>query len=112
MQTQEMEYNGDTYEIHCGRNAKGNDELLTSSSAHDVWFHVEGMSSAHVILVNKRNETLRKIPKQVIKRAACICKSSIKASGKVTIIYTQCKNVEKTDVIGMVIPHNVKSIII
>ena len=110
MQTQEMEYHGETYEIHCGRNAQGNNELLTQAAPDDVWFHIDGMSSAHVILVNKGSVSLRKIPKQVIKRAACICKASVKASGTVTIIYTQCKNVEKTDIIGMVIPHNVKNI--
>ena len=78
----------------------------------DVWFHVDGRSSAHVILVNATNEKLNKIPKKVIKRCACICKASTKESAKCVVIYTQRKNVEKTDVLGCVMPRETKTITI
>jgi predicted ribosome quality control (RQC) complex YloA/Tae2 family protein len=110
METHTMEYNADTYTILCGRSAKGNDQLLDECAPHDIWFHVDGQSSAHVILVNEKKEKMNKIPKKVIKRCACICKASTKQTGKCVIIYTLRQDVTKTDVLGCVIPANIKSI--
>ena len=105
-----MEHNNETYVIYCGRDAKGNDALLDASEPEDIWFHVANFSSGHVILKNEKKSTVKKVPRQVIKRCACICKSTIKAKGTVDIIYTQRKNVTKTDILGCVTTTNLKTI--
>jgi predicted ribosome quality control (RQC) complex YloA/Tae2 family protein len=110
METHEMEHAGTTYTILVGKNAKSNDQLLDQAGPSDVWFHVDDAPSGHVFLVNEKEVSIKKIPKQVIKRCACLCKASTKASGKCNIIYTMRKHIEKTDVLGCVIPSNLKSV--
>jgi predicted ribosome quality control (RQC) complex YloA/Tae2 family protein len=110
METHEYTDGATTYTILCGKSATGNDQLLDMCNPEDVWFHVDGRTSAHVILVNAANEKLNKIPKKVITRCACICKASTKENAKCVVIYTQRKNVEKTEVFGRVIPTNIKMV--
>jgi predicted ribosome quality control (RQC) complex YloA/Tae2 family protein len=98
------------YTIHSGKSAKGNDKLLDESSPSDVWFHVADAPSAHIILSNPTNLAINKIPRQVIKRCACICKASAKLSTKCAIIYTERANVEKTEILGRVTTTNVRTI--
>ena len=98
------------YTIYSGKSAKGNDKLLDDSSPSDVWFHVADAPSAHIILSNPTNLAINKIPRQVIKRCACICKASAKLSTKCAIIYTERANVEKTEVLGRVTTTNVRTI--
>jgi predicted ribosome quality control (RQC) complex YloA/Tae2 family protein len=98
------------YTIHSGKSAKGNDKLLDDSSPNDVWFHVADAPSAHIILSNPTAMAINKIPRQVIKRCACICKASAKLSTKCAIIYTERSNVEKTEVLGRVTTTNVRTI--
>ena len=98
------------YTIHSGKSAKGNDKLLDESSPTDVWFHVADAPSSHIILSNPTNLAINKIPRQVIKRCACICKASAKLSTKCAIIYTERANVEKTEILGRVTTTNVRTI--
>ena len=98
------------YTIHSGKSAKGNDKLLDESSPTDVWFHVADAPSSHIILSNPTNLAINKIPRQVIKRCACICKASAKLSAKCAIIYTERANVEKTEILGRVTTTNVRTI--
>ena len=106
----EMDHGGKTYTIYCGKDAKSNDELLDESDPDDIWFHVANHSSGHVILKNEEKSTVKKIPRQVIKRCACICKATIRAQGKCEIIYTERRNIAKTDVIGCVTTTNLKTV--
>jgi predicted ribosome quality control (RQC) complex YloA/Tae2 family protein len=99
-----------TYTIHSGKSAKGNDKLLDESSPNDIWFHVADGPSSHIILSNPTDLAINKIPRQVIKRCACICKASAKLSTKCAIIYTERANVEKTEVLGRVTTANVRTI--
>ena len=99
-----------TYTIHSGKSAKGNDKLLDESSPNDVWFHVADAPSSHIILSNPTAIAINKIPRQVIKRCACICKASAKLSTKCAIIYTERANVEKTEILGRVTTANVRTI--
>ena len=108
----EFQHGNVIYEIWCGRNAENNDKLLDFATDEDVWFHVANVSSGHVILRNPRKETLRKIPKQVIKRCACICKATIKARGTCTIMYTERKRVTKTDEPGKVVVDSWKEVVV
>ena len=98
------------YTIHSGKSAKGNDKLLDESSPSDIWFHVADGPSSHIILSNPTNLAINKIPRQVIKRCACICKASAKLSTKCAIIYTERANVEKTEILGRVTTTNVRTI--
>jgi predicted ribosome quality control (RQC) complex YloA/Tae2 family protein len=99
-----------TYTIHSGKSAKGNDKLLDESSPTDIWFHVADGPSSHIILSNPTEIAINKIPRQVIKRCACICKASAKLSTKCAIIYTERANVEKTEILGRVTTTNVRTI--
>jgi predicted ribosome quality control (RQC) complex YloA/Tae2 family protein len=110
--TQTFIHDATTYTIYAGKSAKGNDKLLDESSPHDVWFHVADGPSAHIILSNPTDLAINKIPRQVIKRCACICKASAKLSAKCNIIYTERANIEKTATLGCVITTNQRTIMI
>ncbi len=103
---------GEEYEIWTGKSAEHNDQLLDLCAPQDVWFHVDGQSSAHVILRNPANHKLRKLPRPAIKRAACLCKASVKARGDCAVIYTERRNVNKTDVPGRVDVTNLKRVVV
>ena len=103
-------HDGETYTIHSGKSAKGNDKLLDESLPNDIWFHVADAPSAHIILSNPTDLAINKIPRQVIKRCACICKASAKLSTKCAIIYTERANIEKTEILGRVTTTNVRTI--
>jgi len=87
-----------------GKNAKGNDEAISDADPEDIWFHLEGQSSCHVIA--KVPEDLgRKERGYILRKGAELCKqNSREKSGKnVEIVYAKIKNVEKTDIPGKVI---------
>ena len=105
-----MEFGGKIYTIYAGKDAKSNDQLLDDCEPDDIWFHVSEHSSGHVILKNEEKSTVKKVPRQVLKRCACICKATIRANSKCDVIYTQRKNITKTDTLGCVLTQNTKSI--
>lgn len=109
-----MTHKSAKYTILVGKDKHDNERLIDDATENDVWFHVADYPSSHVILKNDANDSLRDIPKQVIKRCACLCKShsSVSSMDKCEIIYTQIKNVTKTDVVGQVIPENTKKVVI
>lgn len=91
------------YVIWIGKHKQNNWDLINGAKATDVWFHVGGNApSAHVIL--ETNIPLNKLPRQVITRCACICKShsSSKSERKCPIIYTTIQHVMKTNIVGQV----------
>ena len=100
---------------HIGVSAQDNFDLIDASSPQDIWFHVEGLPSCHVVAVIPENEKLdKKKIRTIIKQGAVICKKHSKyASYKnLPIIYTKIENVQKTDTSGSVITTNTKTIII
>lgn len=102
------------YEITIGKNATENWNIISNSSQNDVWFHLEGMASPHVVLKNYRNDKIKDIPKCVIIRCAYLCKENSKYKNikKVTVIYTQIKNVSKGDTVGSVFTKNTSELVI
>jgi predicted ribosome quality control (RQC) complex YloA/Tae2 family protein len=104
MEPQLFEFQNIVYKIYIGKNQKENDQLLDASSPTDIWFHVANSPSTHIILKNDE-VSIKKIPKQVITRCACLCKSHSKSASvrNCEIIYTQIINIEKTDIPGKVI---------
>ena len=92
------------YIIHIGKNKTENWTIIDNASTTDIWFHIEGQPSCHVILTNIENVKLKDIPKQVIKRCAYLCKinSAAKTMSKCNAIYALISDVTKTDIVGQV----------
>jgi predicted ribosome quality control (RQC) complex YloA/Tae2 family protein len=112
MKEEQFFFNGTNCSIKIGRNKTENDHLVKASAKTDIWFHVNNSSSSHVVLLN--NEQLNKIPKQVIKRCACLCKSnsSSKSDSKCEIIYTEMANVTPTEHEGQVTLNGLSKIVV
>jgi predicted ribosome quality control (RQC) complex YloA/Tae2 family protein len=112
MKIEVMNFKNTEYEIFIGRNKKENWDLIDASNETDIWFHVANVPSCHIFL--KTEEPISKIPRQVIKRCACLCKSySSSASIKnCEIIYTTIANIKKGEHVGEVITQNTKKILI
>jgi len=105
-------YNNIEYTIYIGRNKYDNWELIDNAKDSDIWFHITNSSSCHVVL--QTDIPINKIPSQVIKRCACLCKSNSnsKSEKNCEIIYTSINNVTKTKIVGEVTVTNTKKILI
>lgn len=100
-------------EFKVGQNANDNFNIIDSSNPNDLWFHLSGESSSHVIACLPANKKLdKKQKRQIITQGALLCKqhSKHKSLSKTTIIYTDIQNVEKTDIPGSVNVTNQKTI--
>jgi len=96
-----------------GKNSVENVQLIDDAEPHHLWFHIEGMSSCHVIAqVDESWSRKQLIP--TIKQGAVLCKihSKYASQKNVSIIYTTIKNIEKTDRLGSVITQNEKKVTI
>ena len=115
MKSYTIEYELEEYDIYVGENAEENFQIISNANQNDLWFHLDQFSSPHVILRNSKDLKRNKIPKQLIKSAAELCKlhSRFKTvSKKIGIIYTEVKNVKKTKVVGQVITRKTIKIMI
>jgi len=76
-----------------GKNNYQNDRLIKDAKDGDLWFHVQGIPGAHVILKNKNQP----IPEEVFLFAAQLAARYSKAfqSAKVPVDYTDVKDVKK-----------------
>jgi len=98
-----------------GSNAQDNFDIIDESDSIDIWFHIEGQSSCHVVAKMPQDIKLNKKQKlQIIKQGALICKqnSKYKSLHDVPIVYTQIVNITKKDKIGQVETQNSKIIAI
>ena len=90
-----------------GRDAQDNFDLIDDSNDNDIWFHIHGDSSAHVVasIDDLNMELNKKQLRDIIKQGAVICKqySSYKSDKNVPIVYTRIKDVEKSTPVGSVI---------
>jgi|LauGreDrversion4_2_1035121.scaffolds.fasta_scaffold81232_4 predicted ribosome quality control (RQC) complex YloA/Tae2 family protein len=114
MKTETFVFKNIEYTIYVGQNKTENWELIDASEKTDIWFHIADLASCHVVLKNTDNIKIRDIPRQVIKRAAYLCKinssSIIKSMKKCDVIYTPISEVTKTDIVGQVSVTNYKTI--
>jgi predicted ribosome quality control (RQC) complex YloA/Tae2 family protein len=101
MKTEIFTFEATNYTIFIGQNAQENTEIVTNASQHDIWFHVENSPSCHVLL---KVLDKSKLPIQVLKRCAYLCKVNSKAKYEKTsqIIYTRVCNVTPTHIPGKV----------
>jgi hypothetical protein len=95
-----------------GKNKEENFEIIDLSKDNDIWIHIYDYSSCHVIACVDELNINRKYLKYIIKQGALLCKqnSNLKSLNKVKIIYTKIKNVQKTEIIGMVLTKDTKII--
>jgi predicted ribosome quality control (RQC) complex YloA/Tae2 family protein len=96
-----------------GTDAQDNFDIIDASEPTDMWFHLSGHSSCHVIAKMPHDIALDKKQKlQIIKQGALICKqnSKRKSEQNVDVIYTTVSNITKTKIIGQVETTNVKHI--
>jgi predicted ribosome quality control (RQC) complex YloA/Tae2 family protein len=112
MKIEIMNFQNIDYEIFIGRNKQENWDIIDVSRETDIWFHVENAPSSHIFL--KTEKPVNNIPKQVIKRCACLCKSYSSSASvkKCEIIYTTISNIQKGEYVGEVIAQNTKKIVI
>ena len=96
-----------------GKNAAENFELIDDAEDYHIWFHVKDHSSSHVI-AKLEHDLKKKDLRYIIKQGAILCKQHSKLASKknVDIIYTQIKNITKTDIPGSVCTQNEKMITI
>ena len=82
-----------------GKDQFENDELIKYGLDTDAWFHVKDLSSAHVYLRLKPNQTMDDITDDCLEDCATLCKANSIQGCKmkeVTIVYTRWKNLKKT----------------
>ena len=87
------EYEIDGFIVKVGRNNIENDRLTFSAKSSDIWLHAKAYNSAHVIIVNNKQN----IPNELIEKCAKICAyySKGREEDKVEVVYTQKKFVKK-----------------
>ncbi len=99
-----FDYNSDSYTIIIGENKQDNWNIIDDSQPYWLWFHVADSPSSHIILQLENIIPYKDIPKQVIKRCACLCKthSSSKSLKNVKINYLRIEDLQKTNIVGQV----------
>jgi len=101
-------HNNQAYSISIGGNKCENTALITESLSNDVWFHIAGLPSCHVVM--KNTEKLGNIPRQVFAYLCKINTNSAKSMSKCDVVYTTVANVQTTAIAGAVITQNTKTI--
>jgi predicted ribosome quality control (RQC) complex YloA/Tae2 family protein len=98
-------------EYSIGKNDKDNFTIIDNSKPNDMWFHLDEHPSCHVIaslpeIIDKKEM------KYIVKKGALLCKenSKYKSEKDLPVIYTNIKNIIKTEKIGTVITSNTKLI--
>jgi predicted ribosome quality control (RQC) complex YloA/Tae2 family protein len=99
---------------YIGRSQSENFAVIDLGAPEDIWFHVAGEASCHVVAAIPDDQKFNK--KQmltILKRGALLCKqhtNKVAKSKDVEITYAPVKNVHKTDTPGKVIVNHSKSI--
>lgn len=101
--------------ITIGGNAEENWKIIDAANQNDLWFHLEDHPSAHVILAMPDGKTSKDLNKQTLIHCAVICKQhskfpTISNQNKMSVIYTETKNVTKADKEGAVYTKKTKTI--
>lgn len=96
-----------SYEIMIGQNAKENDILIKQSHPMDLWFHLSNVPSAHLVLKSGGDRVPRRYINEI---SGMLFENNKKYTRNTNVIYTEIKNVKRTDVPGRVITKNVETI--
>jgi predicted ribosome quality control (RQC) complex YloA/Tae2 family protein len=114
MKTENLFLQGLNREItfYIGQDKNENFDVIDKGEPDDIWFHANEISSCHVIAIIPK-DILHKDLKYIIKAGALLCKKYTNKLKKLTnteIIYTQIKNIEKTEHSGCVKVKNEKKL--
>jgi predicted ribosome quality control (RQC) complex YloA/Tae2 family protein len=114
MKTENLFVQGLNREItfYIGKNKHENFDVIDKGSSDDLWFHANDISSCHVVAILP-DDINKKDLKYIIKTGALLCKintNKLKSLDDVEILYTQIKNIEKTNIPGCVKIKNTKII--
>lgn len=85
--------------IQQGRDKFENEDLIKFSLPHDIWFHVDNLSSAHVYLRLPDGQGLDDIPDETLEDACQLVKANSIQGHKMNdlaIVYTPASNLKKT----------------
>ena len=115
MKTENIFVNGLKREIvfHIGKNKDENFEVIDKGKLNDIWFHAKDISSCHVVCELPENINKKEL-KYIIKAGALLCKNNtnkLKTMKNIEIIYTEIKNITKTEIKGCVLTENTKIIV-
>jgi predicted ribosome quality control (RQC) complex YloA/Tae2 family protein len=95
---QDIVVNETVYNIKIGENAKDNDTIVKTSNQKDWWFHLDGVSGPHIVIQDcELNKTVFNIVREVMTEY----KNNIPPRS--SIIYTNIKNVKRTNQPGRVL---------
>lgn len=116
MKTENLFLQGLNREItfYVGQHKNENFDVIDKGEPDDLWFHANEISSCHVVAIIPK-DIAHKEMKYIIKAGAILCKkytNKLKSLSDIEIIYTQIKNIEKTQYLGCVNIINEKKIII
>ena len=93
------------YEYIIGKHAHDNTHLVILANKNDIWFHINDLPSAHLIMYNPNNESLEKLRRSgIIYKMAVALKKSSKYSkiNNISMVYTTIDNVSPTSTPGLV----------
>jgi hypothetical protein len=101
-------------EFYVGEKAEENQHIVLNADPEDLWFHLSGRSSPHVLAMVSDKNINRKYLHKIIVQGSLLCKQNSKSKSEkaVDIIYTKMKNVIPTEIMGTVQTSNIKHIII
>lgn len=100
--------------FYIGQNKNENFDVVDKGEPDDLWFHANNISSCHVVAIIPNDITNKEL-KYIIKGGALLCKkytNKLKGLRDIEIIYTQIKNIEKTQYSGCVKVINEKKVIV
>ena len=100
--------------FYIGKNQGENFATIDKGAEDDLWFHAKDVSSCHVVCEVPDDIKKKKELMYIIKIGALLCKNNTQklvSISNVEFIYTQIKNVTKTDVAGCVTTQNTKTIV-
>ena len=114
MKTENLFIQGLDREItfYIGQKQSENFDVIDKGTDDDLWFHANEISSCHVVAILPEDINKKEL-KYIIKMGALLCKQNtnkLKSLHDVEILYTQIKNIEKTNVPGCVKIKNTKRI--
>jgi len=93
-----------------GENAQDNFDIIDRAKPEDLWFHVQGFSSSHVIAKIANYDLDKKQVRQISVQGAVVCKqhSIYSHMTDLAIIYTKIKNIKKSSEVGKVFTRDVR----
>lgn len=102
-----VDEHGTTLVLRVGMSQRENDTLVRQSQPHDIWFHLDNVSSPHMVLSTQGLD----VPKRYLNYIGTLFPEYKKSlTNRYTVIYTNIQNVKTTNVAGTVIPSKVKKI--